>query len=165
MKTCIVLSAIPGSGKSTWARHYQAEHPETYIVSSDDLREELYGSATNFKHEKELWDTYLNRLQGIAEKGDNVVAIADATNLQNKYRIFYNENTPQFDRHILVIFDLPYEECERQNKLRVGERVVPDYAMASLRKEFEQPSKEVYDLYDEVIIIKKYSSFPPSKNK
>ena len=40
MRTLILLSAIPGSGKSTWARKYQKEHQNTYIVASDGYESE-----------------------------------------------------------------------------------------------------------------------------
>ena len=45
MKTLIVLSAMPGSGKSTWAKKYQEEHPHTLIISSDKIRYELTGTG------------------------------------------------------------------------------------------------------------------------
>ena len=43
MKTLIMLSAIPAAGKSTWAKKYRDEHPEVYIISSDEIRMELTG--------------------------------------------------------------------------------------------------------------------------
>lgn len=157
MKTCIVLSALPGSGKSTWAKEYQASHPNTFILSSDDLREELYGYATNFQHEKEFWGIFMDRLKGFASKGDDVTAIVDATNLLNSFRILYNKETPEYDRHILVVFDIPYEVALKQNAYRIGERCVPTPVMERFQKEFEPLSKEVIDLYDEVIVIRKYT--------
>ncbi len=160
MKTCIVMSAIPGSGKSTWARRYKEAHKNTYIVSSDDLREELYGSAKNFDHEAELWETFLRRLnEPSTYKEDDVTVIADATNLQNKYRILYNKSTPLYDRHILVMFDIPFEECLKQNKQRSIERIVPDYAMEMLKNEYEPINDEVMKIYDEIFVIKKYGKF------
>ena len=48
MKTLIILSAMPGSGKSTWAKNYQSEHPHTLVISSDQIRYEITGSLTDF---------------------------------------------------------------------------------------------------------------------
>ena len=45
MKTLIILSAMPGSGKSTWAKKYQEEHSHTLIISSDQIRFELTGQT------------------------------------------------------------------------------------------------------------------------
>lgn len=153
MRTLILLSAMPGSGKSTWARAYQALHPHTYIVSSDEIRVELFGKAQDFRDEKMVWDTYLKRLNELGSKHDDATVIADATNLQNKYRRYYFEETPGFDRHVLVYFKVPYEVCCRQNKMRSSDRIVPDKAMEKLRAELEEPDEDTVNLYDEYLVI------------
>lgn len=158
MRTMILLSAIPGSGKSTWARAYQANHANTFIVSSDEIRKELFGSAQDFRNEQLVWKTYLNRLNNYAATMSDVNVIADATNLQNKYRKMYHDETPHFEKHILVYFDIPYDICLIQNKMREHERVVPDRAMESLKAELELPSKEIISLYDEYVIVKDFST-------
>jgi tRNA uridine 5-carbamoylmethylation protein Kti12 len=160
MKTCVVLSAIPGSGKSTWARKFRTEHPNTFIVSSDDIRLELYGSVTCFDHEAFVWQTFLKRLNDYCDAYDDVFVIADATNLQNKFRIFYCENTPRFDRHMLVLFNVPYEQCLLQNTMRSPDRIVPTSAMEMMRKEYEEPNEKVKEIYDEIITV---NTFNPDK--
>ena len=55
MRTFILLSAIPGCGKSTWAKRYASEHPNTHIVSSDEIRRTHFGAVNNFDHDKETW--------------------------------------------------------------------------------------------------------------
>ena len=152
MKKFIILSAIPGSGKSTWARKYAEEHPNTKIVSSDGLREEFGGRVNNFDHEKEVWETFMNRIHEYGRE-EEVTVIADATMITNAYRKYYYDNTPEFDTHILVFFDLPYEVCQFQNKLRQHSAVVPEYAMKRMHEQFEQPSEEVKSLYDEIITV------------
>ena len=62
MKQLIILSAVPGSGKSTWAKKYQASHPNTYIISSDEIRFELTGQYQDFSKQKEVWEEFENRL-------------------------------------------------------------------------------------------------------
>ena len=151
MRTFMLLSAIPGSGKSTWAKKYAEEHPNTKIVSSDGLREEL-GGIHNFSHEKEVWRLFMARIHEYG-KEDDVTVIADATMISNAFRKMYAKKTPEFDRHILVFFDIPYDICAFQNKLRKPEAVVPDYAMERMHREFEKPSEEVLALYDEVITV------------
>ena len=151
MGTLILLSAIPGSGKSTWARAYQSAHPNTYIVSSDEIRKRLLGGIQNFSNEALIWKTFLEDLK--AHEGQDCTVIADSTNLQNAYRRFYYENTPGFDRHVLVVFDVPFERCMVQNKRRLQDRVVSDEAMHSLKAEFEEPSDDVIAMYDEYLRI------------
>ena len=153
MKTLILLSAIPGSGKSTWAKKYQLTHPNVHIVASDDVREKVSGSAQNFDKEALVWETFLQDINDFTKVEGDCTVIADATNLQNRFRRHYYETTPDFDRHVLVVFNIPYDTCLRQNRMRHGSRVVPDKAMDSMREEFEVPTQEIIDLYDEYILI------------
>ncbi len=153
MATLILLSAIPGSGKSTWAREYKKAHPKTYIVASDDVRQRVSGGVQNFEHEALVWETFLNDLNEHALDDDETTVIADATNLQNRYREYYCKETPGFRKHVLVLFDIPFEICMLQNKMRTQSRIVSDKAMESLREEFEYPTQEIIDLYDEYIVI------------
>lgn len=154
MRTMILLSAIPASGKSTWAHRYQMQHPNTKIVASDDIRLELFGSAICFKNEPLVWETFLNRINDYAKENDDVTVIADATNLQNKYRVLYRNSTPDFEKHILVLFDVPFETCLKQNAMRKGERVLPLDAMIKLKNEWEELTPDVASLYDEIIHVK-----------
>lgn len=164
MATLILLSAIPGSGKSTWAREYAAEHPKTYIVASDEVRERVSGGAQNFEHEALVWETFLKELNVHAEDDDETTVIADATNLQNRYREYYCKQTPKFKKHVLVLFDIPFEICMIQNKMRKRSRVVSDKAMESLRAEFEYPTQDVIDLYDEYTVINESYISKQAKN-
>ncbi len=149
MGTMILLSAIPGSGKSTWARKYQASHPNTYIVASDDIRKKIFGNPECFDDEALIWKEFLKELN--VHVGEDCTVIADATNLRNQYRRYYLENTPGYDHHILVVFHIPFELCLEQNRMR--ERTVSDEAMVTLQEEFEEPTQEIIDLYDEYIDI------------
>ena len=52
----ILLSAVPGAGKSTWAEAYKRENPneKVFVVSSDEIRKELGGSYQYFKEEAKV---------------------------------------------------------------------------------------------------------------
>ena len=151
MSTMILLSAIPGAGKSTWAKNYQKAHPNTYIVASDEVRHRVSGGIQCFQNEALVWETFLKELNEHA--GEDCTVIADATNLQNRYRRYYFENTPRFNRHILVVFHVPFEICMEQNHKRSADRIVSDEGMKSLYEEFEEPTQDIIDLYDEYIDI------------
>ncbi len=163
MSTLIILSAVPGSGKSTWAKQYIEQHPGTKIVASDELRLEFFGKVNCFDDEPRVWRTFLERINGYAESDPNCTVIADSTNLQNKYRRYYHDATPKFDKHVLVVFNIPFEIAEKQNKMRHGDRVVPEDGMKRLEAEWEAPTQEIIDLYDEVIIVGKSFVAPESK--
>ncbi len=155
MKIFYLLSAIPGSGKSTWAAKFKKEHKNVYIVSSDEIRMELFGAAQNFSNEKLVWETFLERIKEASRNNKDCYVIADATNLENKFRIYYYENTKEFDKHVLVLFPLSFKQCQIQNKQREKGRIVPNKVMERLSKQFEEPSEEVISLYDEIIKVDK----------
>ena len=65
MKTFILLSAVPGAGKSTWALQYKKTHPHVFIVSSDDIRKELTGVYQNWDKNKKYGIYILEELLNI----------------------------------------------------------------------------------------------------
>ena len=162
MRKLILLSAIPGSGKSTWAKKYAHEHPNTFIIASDEVRIEIAGEAQNFDHEEEVWRVFLERINEYADRYEDCNVIADATNLQNRFRAFYAKETPKFDKHVLVVFHIPLDVCLKQNLIRPADRIVPEDAMRNMAKEFEEPNEEVYELYDEIVFVEKFSHVKPS---
>ncbi|MDO5329914.1 MAG: ATP-binding protein [Bacillota bacterium] len=153
MRTLILLSGLPGSGKSTWAKRFCHEYPKAKVVSSDAIRLREFGAVQNFDHEKDVWRIFLEEINGYAESDPDAVVIADSTNLSNYYRKYYFEATPNFEKHMLVYFDIPFEICQAQNKLRPSNRVVSDEAMKRLSGELEKPSSEIMSLFDEYIPV------------
>jgi len=152
MRTLYLLSGMPGSGKSTWAKLFQSSHPQAKIVSSDQIRVDLFGSRKCFDAEEKVWAIFLDELQRYASSPEAEV-IADATNLTNYYRLYYRKNTPGYDHHVLVVFDIPYALAKERNAARPESQVVPLSAMDSLEREWEEPSREVLSQYDETIHV------------
>ena len=155
MKTLIMLSAIPASGKSTWAKEYQDNHPNTYIVSSDDVRMEVtHGDWLDHSHQKEVWELFEKRIHEYAQISDDVTVILDALNDVNSVRYKYLSTTPEFDKKILVLFPTSLDKSKRYNDERPKDNRVPDDILVELNNKFEEPSKEVLDLVDNVITIR-----------
>ena len=152
MRTLYLLSALPGSGKSTWAKRFKDTHPEAKIVSSDGIRLELFGKVDDFSNESLVWNTFLKRIHEYG-KEDGSTVIVDSTNILNQYRSYYLEQTPEFDKHVLVMFDIPLPIVFAQNKLRSGDRIVPEEVMKKMAEHFEKPTKEILLAYDEVIHV------------
>ena len=97
MKKLIVLTALPGSGKSTWAKKYQEEHENTFIISSDEIRRELTGSYTDFSKQSEVWPLFSQRIHEYARINDNVTVILDALCDLNSLRVKYVKENPEYD--------------------------------------------------------------------
>ena len=150
MKTLIVLSAMPGSGKSTWAKKYSQEHPHTFIVSSDQIRYEITGQLSDFSRQNEVWELFSLRIHEYAKKYDDVTVILDALTDLNVLRKKYVLENPEFNKYVLVLFPRTPEQIRFYNKQRNGASIVPDDQLELLIKKFEQPTKEVIDLFDEI---------------
>ena len=154
MKKLIILSAPPGSGKSTWANAYLKTHENTYIISSDEIRYELTGQRRDFSKQKEVWETFSRRIHEYALKGENVTVILDALCDLNSLREGYVKDNPEYDKYVLVLFPHTFEEILKYNTQREDERVLPVDAMKMLYEKFEQPTPEVLALFDEVIEVR-----------
>lgn len=150
MKTLIMLSAIPAAGKSTWAKEYKETHPNTYIVSSDEVRMEVcHGSFQDHTHQKEVWELFEKRIH---EYGaiENATVILDALNDVNEVRLKYLSTTPEFDKKILILFPSTLQKSQKYNGERNEAVRVPGDVLVDLVHKFEPPSQEVLDLVDEV---------------
>ena len=79
----IMLVGIPGSGKSTYAQSL-AKTKNAVILSSDSLRQELFGDANDGTRNQELFQE-LNR-RTIENLTNGVSVIYDATNINSKRR-------------------------------------------------------------------------------
>lgn len=149
-----MLSAIPASGKTTWAKEYQQNHPNTYIVSSDDIRLEVtHGNYQDHTRQKEVWELFDKRIHEYA-KNEDATVILDALNDTNEVRLKYLTTTPEFDKKILVLFPSTYEKSKKYNGMREEEVRVPENILIGLVNKFEEPNEEVLKYIDEVKVVK-----------
>lgn len=163
MKTFILLSAIPGSGKSTWAEQYRLTHKNVFVVSSDALRKELGGAYKNLDHEQEVWKRFLEDIFKYRDIEKDVTVIADSTNIINKFRIFYGKTITGFDKKILVVIKKNKEQTLQTNKLRSETRIIPDNVIENMFNVWEEPDEETLSYFDEYIVVDKW--FPSPKVK
>ncbi len=154
MKTLIMLSAVPAAGKTTWAKSYQKNHENVYIINSDEIRMELTnGVYQDRSKQKEVWELFDQRIHEYANKGDDVTVILDALNDVNSVRYKYLSYTPVNDYKILVLFPTSLDKSQEFNGRRPWPNKVPDDVLVELVNKFEEPSKEVLDLVNEVITV------------
>lgn len=154
MKTLIMLTAFPASGKTTWAKKYQQEHNNVYILNSDEIRMELSnGDYHDRSKQKEVWETFEKRIHEIGQIED-VTLILDALNDTNWVRLKYLTSTPEFDYKILVKFPSTLERSREYNSLRPEDYRVPEDAIEYLYNKYEEPSDEVLALVNEVLEVR-----------
>jgi predicted kinase len=146
-----MLVGVAGSGKSTYAiqrRTFLIERMglECEIVSSDDLREEVWGSASDQRDPGFIFNLMLKRTREYLSKGISV--IFDACNVQEKWRRQTLNRLSDIDCHCecVVLIERPNVCVERQN---MRSRRVPDYVIWRQVCQFQMPHEsEGWDVID-----------------
>ena len=153
MRILYVLSGLPGSGKSTWGFLFNKSHPNTFIISSDNIRKEIGGEFQYFGNEAKVWDEYYSRANRYASDLKDCSVILDSTNLTNEIRKGIIKRVPSFDKYVLVIFEVPFEICIERNKMRSPDRIVPQNIMENMHNTYEKLDEDTKRLFQDVIYI------------
>lgn len=135
----ICMVGIPGSGKSVLAKEY-AKRYNAVIVSTDEIRKELFGDETIQVKNKEVFEVAYDRIKDALYYHRNV--IFDATNISRKNRINLLRFIEPFNRgfKIALVLKTPLEEAKKRNQNR--ERVVPEDVLERMFKNFCEPTEE-----------------------
>lgn len=144
MPKLIMLSGLPGSGKSMYAEKLKEEG---YIVHSSDKIREEFGDINDQSKNADVFTILHRRIKKDLNSGKNVCY--DATNLKRRRRIaFLRElkNIPCEKECILIA--TPFEECLIHNNNR--DRKVPDEVIWKMFKSFQIPY--VQEGFDKVIV-------------
>jgi len=136
----MLLVGIPGSGKSTWAQQFLAGHPHYQVVSTDQIRAELYGDAAIQGDWRRVWQQVRHRWQqGVEQitRGHLEGVIYDATNTRRGHRrqTIAIARGLGFDHLTLVWFDVPLEVGLRRNQLR--SRQVPAEVIVKMHRQLQ----------------------------
>lgn len=141
-----ILVGLPASGKSTYAGKYA--QIGWRVISSDSIREELFGDASIQKKPDEVFAQMLERLEISMNNNENI--IIDATNLTVKNRAFFLQTIVNYSYTVVaIVFNTPLEECKKRNDER--DRKVPIEVIEHMARKIELPSKdegfEIIDFY------------------
>lgn len=142
---CMV--GLSASGKSTIATQIANENPNTVIVSSDAIREELTGSVEDQSKNEEVFKIFHDRIRKNLENKKNVVA--DATNLTMKSRRAIITKINGLDVHkICLIIAKPFDKCKEDNIER--KHPVPEWVLDKQVRSFQVPFME--EGFNEIIV-------------
>lgn len=131
-----MLIGLPGSGKSTWTIHETSS-----IVSSDDLRRELYGDENNQTDPNFIFAEARKRIVNALNRDRDTVL--DATNINRKQRMQFikdvkNQMRKNINLEVVAVWiAVPYEECLRRNSKR--DSIVPEFVIEKMYKNFCPP--------------------------
>lgn len=132
-----MLVGISGSGKTTYAHYMKNTFLEPVeIVSSDSIREELYGDESIQGNPNKVFRIMLARTKRYLGEGKSV--IYDATNLSDRRRINFLKELKGYDCaklcHVIIVDP---RMCSENQKLR--ERQVSDEVIYRQVQQFRPP--------------------------
>lgn len=131
-----VMCGLSGSGKSTIAKQIVNDNPDTVVISTDMIREQLTGEVGDQSQNDEVFELFHTLIRKRLENKYNV--IADATNITMKSRraILNKVNGLDIEK-ICYIMTKPFEWCQQDNKNRP--HPVPDEVLEKQIRRFEIP--------------------------
>lgn len=135
MNKFIMLVGLPGSGKTTVAENYfsEAQH-----ISSDAIREELWGDANDQQNGAKVFFEMDRRTCEALEAGKDVVY--DATNLSSRNRKAIVSMVKRISNNIeckCVLVVCSIKECKFRQSQR--SRKVPDEVIDRMARSFQVP--------------------------
>ena len=145
-----MMIGIPSSGKSTIAQEL-AKIENAIIISTDDLREELFDDVNNQANNNLVFRTAMQRVK---QNLKNKNVILDATNINYKRRMsmLHELNYIKDLQRIAVLVATPYEECLTRNIKR--ERKVTEAVIKRMYNNIYIP--QYYEGFNKIQI--KYNS-------
>lgn len=146
-----ILIGLPGSGKSTYCKEKRESNSNSVYLSSDKIREELYGNESIQGNPAEVFALMQSRTIEALKSGTDV--FYDATNLTRKDRSGILVATPKYVYKQATVVFAPYEMCVERDAAR--ERSVGKEVIDRMIRRFQPPFyDEGFDLID---VYKNYS--------
>lgn len=152
MKKLVVLSGVPGSGKSYFCELVKkSTSGHVYVVSSDALRKEVAGHQQNLEFDQIIWKMFY-QLPKVYSLDSSAIVILDSTNTLTKFRVdATSELKDYFDEIDLVVFKIEKDVLEKQNLER--EFPIPIDALTKYYDTFEMPNEKDESFFDNIYII------------
>lgn len=131
----LMLVGLPASGKSSLAREMLEGREDIIYLSSDKIREELYGDESIQKDHSQVFVLMAQRTKEALKSGKHV--IYDATNVSRKKRKGLLQQLPRNIEKTVVYMATDYNDVLAQNELR--ERNVPKHSIDRMYKTMQIP--------------------------
>lgn len=136
---CHFLIGLPASGKSTFAQ-VLAEEINAVVVSTDEIRAQLYGDAANQGIWADIEVEVLDQIKTAVEKDQPV--IYDATNVMRPWRLDFLYKTVNLFNIQWIGWHLQtsVEKCKQRNQQR--DRQVPDEVIDKMNANLQENPPE-----------------------
>ena len=150
MKTVIILSGIPCSGKSTLANQLTNS---SNILSRDAIREELFGeNYIHNKHDEEIvTNRFYDQLHYLLTNNKYLPVIIDNTNCKELYIYQLISYIDTIDKFIIIIkkLDIPLWKALYRNIIRYFKtgKYIPYNVMKNMYKNYKSINWKKYEQY------------------
>ena len=134
------MVGAPGSGKTTYAKEL-ADSKNAVVISGDDVRAELYGSADIQGNWSEIWE----RIDELVSESCGMSIILDGTHCRKDYRAeaFALLKSYGYERIEAIVMETTLATCLARNFKR--DRNVPDYIVKQMHSDLQQSLKTITD--------------------
>ncbi|MEL6439361.1 MAG: ATP-binding protein [Cyanobacteria bacterium J06621_8] len=127
---CHFLIGLPASGKSTFAKKLNHQIPNSVIISTDQIRDRLFGSEEIQGNWNRVENAVIEQVKLAFSYHQSV--IYDATNVQLVWRSSFLDKVDEMNAEWIAWWiRTPVEICQKWNRQRsrqVSERVIENYA-------------------------------------
>jgi predicted kinase len=159
MSKFIMLMGLPASGKSTVAEDLSQQF-NAQILSSDQLRKELYGNEGNQDNNQNVFEELNKRANRLLAEGINV--IYDSTNLNRKKRKHLINHVIKADEKLIFYLNTHLNTCLERDKAR--SRIVGKEVIERMYKNLHIPVlnegwNEVTFIYENKMILNIYQRY------
>jgi len=143
MTSAFVMVGAPGSGKSTYAVKLAKER-NAVIISGDDIRAELFGSAEIQGNWFAIWDRIVELVEGYSDRN----VILDGTHYRGDYRAEAITMLRSYGYYSVeaVVVNPSLATCLARNFQR-ADRNVPDYVVKEMHEKLQRSLGKI-DLED-----------------
>lgn len=142
-KNLVILSGIPGAGKSTWLRTHLGDG-DAY-VSRDEVRFSIISDDEDyFAHETEVFDKFVAEIEENLNKGLRVFADATHINWASRRKLLeriHDKDNIDID---VYVFKTPLETCFERNEQRTGRAAVPRSVIRRMGGQMTHPLSDPF---------------------